>query len=413
MAGRKRPLNSKTIRCFDEIERHGLYMVDINRYARHISLPQIGVEGQKKISNSNVLVIGAGGLGSPVLMYLAAAGVGRIGIIDYDIVDVSNLQRQIIHSNSNIGVNKAKSARKRLEELNPEINIEIWESRLTPENAIEICSKDWDLMIDGTDNIPTRYLIDDVSSLLNIPWIYGSIYRFEGQVSVFKFQDGPSYRDLFPDPPSPGSIPSCVDGGVLGVLPGVIGSIQANEAIKIIVGIGEVLSGKLLLYDAEKMEFNRLNFTKDNDRKVVKSLDSVLEMFVDEGWCNSPNQTKDREIEELKANEKKSMFHHINPVDCIKRRIEGWNPFILDVRTQREYDQIRISFTDLQINHENVLSVAESLPKDNDIVILCRSGMRSQIAALLLIDAGFDANKLYNLEGGILSWNHVSPADIE
>ncbi len=400
------------IRRFDEIERYGLYMVDLNRYARHISLPQIGIEGQKKISNSSILVIGAGGLGSPVLMYLVAAGVGRIGIIDYDEVDVSNLQRQIIHSNSSIGVNKAESAKTRLEDLNPDIEIEIWKDRLTPNNALEICGKGWDLIIDGTDNLPTRYLIDDVSSLIDVPWIYGSIYRFEGQVSVFQYQGGPNYRDLFPEPPAPGSIPSCVDGGVLGVLPGVIGSIQATEAIKIIVGMDNVLSGKLLIYDADNMEFNRLNFVKDEGRDPVQSLDSVLEMFVDEGWCSNQNNSN-RVIEKLNPSEAISMFHHITPNDCIKRRNEGWKPFLLDVRTEQEFRQMRISFTDLQIEHESVLSVVNSLPKENDILLLCRSGMRSQMAALYLIDAGFDGNKLYNIEGGILSWSQSSPADIE
>ena len=237
-------------------------MVDINRYARHISLPQIGLQGQKNISKSNVLVIGAGGLGSPVILYLAAAGVGRIGIIDFDDVDISNLQRQVIHSNSAVGQNKAESAKNRIEELNPEVEVRIWKHRLTPENAMEIFQDGWDIVVDGTDNLPTRYLIDDLCSIIDLPWVYGSIYRFEGQVSVFNFDGGPSYRDLFPEPPPSESVPSCADGGVLGVLPGVIGSIQATEAIKLITGVGQLLSGKLLIYDAENMNFNRLNLKK-------------------------------------------------------------------------------------------------------------------------------------------------------
>ena len=387
-------------------------MVDLNRYARHISLPQIGIEGQRKLSNSSVLIIGAGGLGSPVIMYLAAAGIGRIGIIDFDIVDISNLQRQVIHSNSKVGLNKAKSAESRIKEINPEVKVEIWDERLTPENSIDIFEKDWDLVIDGTDNIPTRYLIDDTCSILNLTWIYGSIYRFEGQVSVFNFCDGPSYRDLFPEPPPPKSIPSCADGGVLGVLPGVIGSIQATEAIKVILGIGEILSSILLIYDAEKMEINRLKFDKLSERNKIQDLDESMKLFIDEGWCENISSTTDREVEEPITPDSLSMFTNISVADCLKRRNEGWNPFLLDVRTDREFEQAKISFTDVQVDHENVLSVSESLPKDRDIIIICRSGMRSQMAAMFLIDSGFDASKLFNIEGGILSWSQHSPEDI-
>ena len=388
-------------------------MVDINRYARHISLPQIGLEGQKAISSSKILVIGAGGLGSPVILYLAAAGVGKMGIIDFDDIDVSNLQRQVIHSNSEVGRNKAESAKSRIKQLNPEVEVEIWKERLTPENGMEIFQNDWDIVIDGTDNLPTRYLIDDLCSILDLPWVYGSIYRFEGQVSVFNFLGGPSYRDLFPEPPPSESVPSCAEGGVLGVLPGVIGSIQATEAIKIITGIGEILSGKLLIYDAERMEFNRLNFSKNESRVQVENLSLVMEMFIDEGWCQSKSNPSDREIQELSYVDHNSMFQHITPAECIKRRKEGWKPFLLDVRSNREYQQIRISFTDLQVSHEEILSVTQTLPKDREILILCRSGMRSQIAALYLIDSGFDGNKLFNIDGGILSWNQTSPQDIE
>ncbi len=388
-------------------------MVDINRYARHISLPQIGLEGQKAISSSKILVIGAGGLGSPVILYLAAAGVGKMGIIDFDDIDVSNLQRQVIHSNSEVGRNKAESAKSRIKQLNPEVEVEIWKERLTPENGMEIFQNDWDIVIDGTDNLPTRYLIDDLCSILDLPWIYGSIYRFEGQVSVFNLLGGPSYRDLFPEPPPSESVPSCAEGGVLGVLPGVIGSIQATEAIKIMTGIGELLSGKLLIYDAERMEFNRLNFSKNESRVQVENLSLVMEMFIDEGWCQSKSNPSDREIKELSYVDHKSMFQHITPAECIKRRKEGWKPFLLDVRSNQEYQQVRISFTDLQVSHEEILSVTQTLPKDREILILCRSGMRSQIAALDLIDSGFDSNKLFNIDGGILSWNQTSPEDIE
>ena len=400
-------------RRFDEIAPSGLYMVDINRYARHISLPQIGLEGQKTISDSKVLVIGAGGLGSPVILYLAAAGVGKIGIIDFDNVDISNLQRQVIHSTSEVGQNKAESAKMRVTALNPEVEVEIWKDRLTPENGMEIFGGGWDIIVDGTDNLPTRYLIDDLCCILNIPWVYGSIYRFEGQVSVFNLNDGPNYRDLFPEAPPSESIPSCAEGGVLGVLPGVIGSIQATEAIKAITGVGSILSGKLLIYDAENMDFNRLNFQKSDDRIIIQDLSLAMEMFVDEGWCQSGLQQNDREIQELSSTEQNSMFQNITPAECVKRRNEGWTPFLLDVRSDLEYEQVRISFTDMQIAHDEVLSIASSLPKDRDILLLCRSGMRSQIAALFLIDSGFDGSKLFNIEGGILSWSQTSPADIE
>jgi adenylyltransferase/sulfurtransferase len=388
-------------------------MVDINRYARHISLPQIGLVGQKTISKSNILVIGAGGLGSPVILYLAAAGIGRIGIIDFDEVDFSNLQRQVIHSNSSVGQNKAESARRRIKELNPEVEVKIWKDRLTPENGMEIFQDGWDIIVDGTDNLPTRYLIDDLCSILNLPWVYGSIYRFEGQVSVFNFNGGPVYRDLFPEAPPSESIPSCAEGGVLGVLPGVIGAIQATEAIKAITGVGELLSGKLLIYDAEKMDFNKLNFDRLKDRTPVRDLSLAMEMFVNEGWCHSGLEPNDREIQEPSSTERNNMFQNITPAECVKRRNEGWSPFLLDVRSNQEYEQVRISFTDMQIAHEEILSIAPSLPRDRDILLLCRSGMRSQIAALFLIDSGFEGSKLFNIEGGILSWSQTSPIDIE
>ncbi|MCH1529461.1 MAG: molybdopterin-synthase adenylyltransferase MoeB, partial [Candidatus Poseidoniaceae archaeon] len=231
-------------------------MSDDGRYSRHYSLPGVGESGQKKLAEARVLVIGAGGLGSPVLLYLAAAGIGRLGIIDDDEVALSNLQRQVLHSTETLGHKKVDSAQKRLNGLNDEVEIVTYDARFTPENAMGIFSDGWDVIVDGTDNIPTRYLVDDACFLSGIPWVYGSIYRFEGQVSVFNHLGGPCYRDLFTTPPPPGSVPSCAEGGVLGVLPGVIGSLQANEALKIILGLGEVLTGRLLVYDAEQMTFN-------------------------------------------------------------------------------------------------------------------------------------------------------------
>ncbi|MGB0700313.1 MAG: molybdopterin-synthase adenylyltransferase MoeB [Candidatus Poseidoniaceae archaeon] len=383
-------------------------MVDMDRYARHISLPDVGIEGQRLINKSRILVIGAGGLGSPVLLYLAAAGVGEIGIIDDDLVDLSNLQRQIIHAESNIGTSKVESAKAQILSINSTIKITTWNARLSPENAQEILAG-WDIVIDGTDNIPTRYLVDDICKINQIPWIYGSIYRFEGQASVFNFEGGPCYRDLFPEPPPSNAIPSCAEGGVFGVLPGVIGSIQATEAIKIIINKGQSLSGKLLIYDAESMTFKSLTYSKNVDSKP--NLEEVRKMFVDSGWCEKiPNS--DGEIDEP-ASAGNNMFHHLSVTEYQERKAKGWQPFLIDVRSDAEYQQKRVSFTDLQVPHEEILTMVNDIPKDRDLILLCRSGMRSQMAAMFLAQDGYDSQKLYNLDGGIMAWSKQVPSDIE
>ena len=382
-------------------------MVDIHRYARHISLPDVGIEGQHKIDESKVLVIGAGGLASPVLLYLAAAGVGEIGIIDDDIVDLSNLQRQIIHSEAEIGKLKVESAKQRIASINSSVKITTWDVRLTPDNAQDICSN-WDLIIDGTDNIPTRYLIDDICMIIGIPWVYGSIYRFEGQVSVFNYQDGPCYRDLFPEPPPANLIPSCADGGVFGVLPGIIGSLQATEAIKIILNRGQILTGKLLVYDAEEMSFRTLKFGKDEPTKP--NLPEVREMFEDSGWCQVA--TLDGDIEEP-GTLGGSMFNHLSVSEYQSKKTNGWKPFLIDVRSSGEYGQMRVSFTDLQVPHDEILTKVDEIPQGRDIILLCRSGMRSQMAAMFLSKAGYNGENLYNLDGGIMAWSKQIPADIE
>ena len=383
-------------------------MVDMDRYARHISLPDVGIEGQRLINKSRILVIGAGGLGSPVLLYLAAAGVGEIGIIDDDLVDLSNLQRQIIHAESNIGTSKVESAKAQILSINSTIKITTWNARLSPDNAQEILAG-WDIVIDGTDNIPTRYLVDDICKINQIPWIYGSIYRFEGQASVFNFEGGPCYRDLFPEPPPSNAIPSCAEGGVFGVLPGVIGSIQATEAIKIIINKGQSLSGKLLIYDAESMTFKSLKYSKNVDSKP--NLEEVRKMFVDSGWCEKiPNS--DGEIDEP-ASAGNNMFHHLSVTEYQERKAKGWQPFLIDVRSDAEYQQKRVSFTDLQVPHEEILTWVNEIPKDRDIILLCRSGMRSQMAAMFLAQDGYDSQKLYNLDGGIMAWSNQLPSDIE
>ena len=394
--------------CLDSL---GLLVdIDVQRYARHITLPQVGLEGQRLLCQSSVLVIGAGGLGSPVLLYLAAAGIGHIGIVDDDTVDLSNLQRQVIHSTSAVGQPKVESARNRLLELNPELKISTFGIRLTPERIESIFREGWDVVIDGTDNLPTRYLIDDACFLNNTPWVYGSIYRFEGQVSVFNHKQGPCYRDLFSEPPPPQSVPSCEQGGVLGVLPGVIGSLQANEAIKIILGLGEVLSGRLLIYDAELLTFETLRFSQNSEREIISDLSLSTAMFDDEAWCMRVTRMGD--IDEGDTSASKTMFNSLSMNDFVERRKTGWTPFILDVRSEGEYQRAHVASTDLQINHEAVLSMTDSIPKDREVVVLCRSGMRSQMAAMFLIKAGYDGSSLYNLEGGIIAWQSVAPDEI-
>lgn len=382
-------------------------MVDMNRYARHVSLPDVGREGQALINNSRILVVGAGGLGSPVLLYLAAAGVGEIGLIDDDLVDLSNLQRQIIHGESDVGSPKVESAKSKILSINSTIKVTTWNTRLSPDNAQEIL-QDWDVVVDGTDNIPTRYLVDDICRINHIPWIYGSIYRFEGQASVFNYRGGPCYRDLFPEPPPSNVIPSCAEGGVFGVLPGVIGSIQATEAIKIILDKGQTLSGKLLIYDAESMDFKSLTYSQSEESNP--DLEQVRKMFEDNGWCEkTPNS--DGEIEEP-ASAGNNMFHHLSVAQYQEKKANGWQPFLIDVRSDAEYQQQRVSFTDLQVPHEEILTKINDIPKNADIILLCRSGMRSQMAAMYLSQNGYDGQRLYNFDGGIMAWSKHIPSDV-
>lgn len=392
-------------------------MVDLSRHARHISLPQVGLKGQKKLLNASVLVVGAGGLGSPALLYLAGAGIGKIGIIDDDVVEISNLQRQIIHNSNRVGNSKSDSAKETINALDPALQVISIEQRLTPDNALEILGQGWDVLIDGSDNIPTRYLIDDACSIVGLPWVYGSIHRFEGQVTVFNQNDGPCYRDLFPEAPPADVIPNCQEGGVLGVLPGVIGSIQATEAIKIILQIGQTLSGRLLIYDAEAMSFNTLNYSKDDSREPVLDLQYVSEIFDSNQWCRSPSSEIDienrQEVQKGSAMASELMINELDITEVVHKRAAGWTPFILDVRSKMEYEQARISTVDLNVDHENVLSIMQSLPQDRDILVHCRSGMRSQVAIMYLVESGFDNSRLFNLSGGITSWHAVLPDEIE
>ena len=354
---------------------------DRARYARHLTLPQIGEAGQVQLKASKVFCVGAGGLGSPALLYLAAAGIGHLTIIDDDTIERSNLQRQILHVDDDVGASKANSAMKRLRDLNPAISVNVHSVRLTSENAMELLSGH-DIVVDGTDNIPTRYLVNDACELLGIPWVYGSIYRFEGQVSVFNMDGGPTYRDLFPTPPPPESVPSCEDGGVLGVLPGVIGSIQATEVIKVLIGIGEPLRGKLLIYDALDMSMRTLSFSAIEREPVTKLIDY-------EGFCGVKPMMMP--------------FAEISPTQYRTRREQGWDPLFIDTRNDIEASIVTLPDTNLLIPHEDILMA--DLPKDRDIVLYCRTGGRSAMAAYALSQTGHDPSKLFNLGGGIHAWH--------
>lgn len=387
-------------------------MVDVVRHARHIALPEVGLEGQRRLQASSVLIIGAGGLGSPAALYLAVAGVGRIGLVDNDAVELSNLQRQILHSTNDVGTPKVASAKATLGALDPSVEVVTYPTRLNPANAMSIMDG-WDLVLDGTDNLPTRYLVDDVCSLLNLPWVYGSVFRFEGQVSLFNHDGGPSYRDLFPEPPPAEAVPSCSDAGVFGVLPGMVGVLQATEAIKLLLGLDTSLSGVLLLYDAKTMSFTHLSFEADPNRPPVMSLENAAAMLDEEAWCMRGDEVG------LPSQEQKPplkppqiMIHQITITEVLQRRNEGWTPFILDVRGDHEYAQVRLRDCNLQIPHNEVLAVLDELPKDTDILLHCKGGMRSQMAAMSLVNAGWDADRLFNLQGGIMAWHAERPDEL-
>lgn len=387
-------------------------MVDLERHARHLSLPNVGVEGQQRLVGASILIIGAGGLGSPAALYLAAAGVGHLGLVDDDVVDLSNLQRQILHTSESVGTPKVESAKKRLHALDDGVKVTSFQTRFNPGNAMQLLEMGWDLVIDGTDNIPTRYLIDDACALKGIPWVYGSIFQFEGQVSVFGYQGGPSYRDLFPEPPPPNAVPSCEEAGVFGVLPGVIGLLQATEAIKLLIGLNVALSGRLLIYDAASMSFTQLSFERDEERTKILDLSLSSAMFDTSEWCSLEPDSRQGDIEKQEAHEGKNMFNHISITDALERRSSGWSPFVLDVRSDGEYHEAHADSCDLQVPHDQVLSALEQIPSNQDILVYCRSGMRSQIAAMSLIQAGYNAAHMYNLDGGIIAWKSAAPAEI-
>jgi molybdopterin/thiamine biosynthesis adenylyltransferase/rhodanese-related sulfurtransferase/molybdopterin converting factor small subunit len=375
---------------------------EIKRYSRHLIMPEVGVDGQKKLKAGSVLCIGAGGLGSPAAMYLAAAGVGRIGIVDFDVVDFSNLQRQLLHGTSSVGRSKLESAKDRLRDLNPHVEIDTYETMVSSENALDLF-KPYDVILDGTDNFPTRYLVNDACVLAGKPNAYGSIFRFEGQASVFATKEGPCYRCLYPEPPPPGLVPSCAEGGVLGVLPGIIGVIQATEAIKLILGVGEPLIGRFLIYDALKMRFRELKLRKDPDCPVCGTHPTVTKLIDYEQFCGIREEPAAVQASGAGVNQ-----FETTSVDLKKRLDAGDDVFILDVREPNEYQICRIPGSVLIPLGELPRRYAE-LPADKDIVAHCKMGGRSAKATEFLQSVGF--KRVKNLKGGILDWiDKVDPS---
>src|SRR5881394_461216 len=372
---------------------------EVKRYSRHLIMPEVGVDGQRKLKAAKVLCIGAGGLGSPVAMYLAAAGVGTLGLVDFDVVDFSNLQRQILHSTPDVGRPKLQSAKEKLHALNPEIEIRTHEVALSSQNALQLFEP-YDIIVDGTDNFPTRYLVNDACVLLGKPNAYGSIFRFEGQASVFATKNGPCYRCLYPEPPPPGLVPSCAEGGVLGVLPGVIGTIQATEAVKLIMGIGEPLIGRFLIYDALRMRFRELKLRKDPDCPVCGTHPTVTELIDYEQFCGITPAAP----EPVAVNN----ATEITSVELKQRLDRGDTLKIVDVREPNEYQNNRIPGS-VHIPLGDIPKRYNELDPDAELVMQCKSGVRSAKAADFLRSVGF--KRVLNLKGGILDWiDKVDPS---
>jgi adenylyltransferase/sulfurtransferase len=370
---------------------------DLSRYSRHLILPEVGMEGQRRLKAARVLCVGTGGLGSPLALYLTAAGIGTLGLVDFDVVDSSNLQRQIIHSTKDIGRKKIDSAEEKLSALNPAINIVKHETMLSSANALEIV-KDYDIVADGTDNFPTRYLVNDACVLLGKPNVYGSIFRFEGQASVFATEAGPCYRCLYPEPPPPGLVPSCAEGGVLGILPGLVGVIQATEVIKLILGKGESLVGRLLLVDALNMRFRELKLRKNPECPVCGTNPTVTALIDYDHFCGivpeSPPMTSEGKIV-------KNGIPQLTVKELKARRDAGDDVFLLDVREPYEYQIAQIGGT--LIPQNDVPNRLAEIPRDREIVVQCRSGARSQRIAEFLKQSGY--TQVVNLAGGILAWS--------
>ena len=381
----------------DEIQ---LTKDDYERYSRHLILPEVGMEGQKRLKAASVLCIGTGGLGSPLLLYRAAAGIGRIGIVDFDVVDTSNLQRQVIHGTSWVGKPKIESAKNRIHEINPHCQVDLYETRLSAENALDII-RPYDIVVDGTDNFPTRYLVNDACVLLDKPNVYGSIFRFEGQATVFNYEGGPNYRDLYPEPPPPGMVPSCAEGGVLGILPGMIGIIQATETVKIILGNGTTLSGRLVLYNALDMKFRELKLRPNPIRPVIDKLIDY-EQFCGIPQAQAEEAKQQMEVQEITVKELKTLLD------------SGAKDFVLlDVRNPHEYEIARIPgsvlvpLPDIE-NGDGVAKVKELL-NGHRLIAHCKMGGRSAKALAILKEAGITGT---NVKGGINAWSQEVDASV-
>jgi len=372
---------------------------EVRRYSRHLIIPDVGKTGQRRLKNARVLCVGAGGLGSPALMYLAAAGVGTLGIVDFDVVDESNLQRQVIHGTSDVGKSKAVSAKETINEINPLVTVNLHEERLDSDNAMQIFA-DYDLIVDGTDNFATRYLVNDACVLLGKPYVWGSIFRFDGQASVFWAEYGPCYRCLYPEPPPPGMVPSCAEGGVLGVLCGTVGSIQVNEAIKLITGIGEPISGRLMIYDALDMTFRSVKVRKDPECPVCGKNPTITELIDYEEFCGVVSEDAQQAAagSTISATELKALLDGDDEI------------FLVDVREPNEYEIVSIPGATLIPKGEFLSGAAlERLPQDKRIVLHCKSGQRSAEALAVVKDAGF--SDAVHVGGGVLAWiSQIDPS---
>ncbi|MCC6805524.1 MAG: molybdopterin-synthase adenylyltransferase MoeB [Anaerolineae bacterium] len=399
---------------------------EIRRYGRHLIMPEFGMEGQRRLKAASVLLIGTGGLGSPLALYLAAAGLGRIGLVDYDVVDETNLQRQVIHGQSSIGISKIESAARRIRDINPTVQIDKYEVPLTSENALQILAP-YDVIIDGTDNFPTRYLVNDACVKLGKPNVYGSILRFEGQLSVFYAKEGPCYRCMFPEPPPPGLVPNCAEAGVLGVLPGTIGTMQATEAIKLITGIGDPMVGRMLLYDALEMSFTTIRIRKNPNCPVCGIPHEQVELIDYEQFCGVPahDHVPDKAAQNGHANgyvdEASKPIPQIDAL-ALKQRIDnGDDLFLLDVRNPEEWEiatldavapvtfipkpQIQIAVDEIQAGRKQVDdTVIRGIPRDREVIVYCRSGARSNDIIRSLRKLGYSADNLVNMSGGIIGW---------
>jgi len=376
----------------------GLTNEEILRYSRHLIMPEVGMEGQLKLKNAKVLLVGTGGLGAPLGLYLAAAGVGKLGLVDFDVVDFTNLQRQVTFGSSDVGKPKSEAARARLSNLNPDIQVQAFETKLTSENALELF-KDFDIIVDGTDNFPTRYLVNDACVLLGKPNVYGSIFRFEGQVTIFGMPGGPCYRCLYPEPPPPGLVPSCAEGGVLGVLPGIVGSIQAMETIKLVLGSGRNLTGRLLLFDALEMGFREFKLRKNPKCPMCgehRTIDKLIDYYEFCGVRGEEAPAPDLKVPEMTPRE-------------LKARLDrGEDLFILDVREPHEYQICNLRGHLIPLGE--LPRRVHELDSSREIVAHCRSGKRSAEAVDFLRKAGF--RKIVNLKGGILAWSDEVDASV-